>query len=252
MSNLNATDILLIQKLIYKKTKKKGYVWDFTDATFKDFVNSYTGLDIDDDKYSLEDGRSKMKRLKKFLEIEDDSSVILLLNGIKEYGKKRRLLCKTNIDEIESYIKKLKKLKKSITIDKSIFDNSKRVDLLLLDINEKISKGQYELAIDRLHTLFKEYIEKICINVGIDINGKTLDSLYCSLLKYLHDNNVIKEQVTIDILSSANKVMKSFNYARNNRSFAHSNDIMDKSEADFLCNYIIDLFKFMYNITWKN
>ena len=56
MSNLNATDILVIQKIIEKKTKDKGLVWDFTNATFKEFVESYTGLDIYDDKYEAEDG----------------------------------------------------------------------------------------------------------------------------------------------------------------------------------------------------
>ena len=89
MSNLNATDILVIQKIIEKKTKDKGLVWDFTNATFKEFVESYTGLDIYDDKYEAEDGGSKIKRLKMFLKIEEDSYVIMLLQGIEEYGKKR-------------------------------------------------------------------------------------------------------------------------------------------------------------------
>lgn len=248
MSNLNETDILVIQRIIEKKTKDKGLVWDFTNATFKEFVESYTGLDIYDDKYEAEDGGSKIKRLKMFLKIEEDSYVIMLLQGIKEYGKKRKYLCKSNIDEIEKYIKRLKKLEKSITFDKEIFKNQKRIDLLINDINEKVAKKQFELAIDRLHTFFKGYIEMLCEQRKIDIKDKSLDALYGELLKYLHENEIFEEGITKDILSSSKKIMKSFDYSRNNKSFAHTNDIMKQKEAEFLCMYIIDLYKFLYKI----
>ena len=248
MSNLNATDILVIQKIIEKKTKDKGLVWDFTNATFKEFVESYTGLDIYDDKYEAEDGGSKIKRLKMFLKIEEDSYVIMLLQGIEEYGKKRKYLFKSNIDEIEKYIKRLKKLEKSITFDKEIFKSQKRIDLLINDINEKVSKKQFELAIDRLHTFFKGYIEMLCEQIKIDIKDKSLDALYGELIKYLHENEIFEEGITKDILSSSKKIMKSFDYSRNNKSFAHTNDIMKQNEAEFLCMYIIDLYKFLYKI----
>lgn len=248
MSNLNATDILVIQKIIEKKTKDKGLVWDFTNATFKEFVESYTGLDIYDDKYEAEDGGSKIKRLKMFLKIEEDSYVIMLLQGIEEYGKKRKYLCKSNIDEIEKYIKRLKKLEKSITFDKEIFKSQKRIDLLINDINEKVAKKQFELAIDRLHTFFKGYIEILCEQTKIDIKDKSLDALYGELLKYIHENEIFEEGITKDILSSSKKIMKSFDYSRKNKSFAHTNDIMKQNEAEFLCMYIIDLYKFLYKI----
>lgn len=248
MSNLNATDILVIQKIIERKTKDKGLVWDFTNATFKEFVESYTGLDIYNDKYEAEDGGSKIKRLKMFLKIEENSYVIMLLEGIKEYGKKRKYLCKINIDEIEKYIKRLKRLEKSITFDKEIFKSQKRVDLLINDINEKAAKKQFELAIDRLHSFFKGYIEVLCEQIKIDIKDKSLDALYGEVLKYIHDNEIFEEKITKDILSSSKKIMKSFDYSRNNKSFAHTNDIMKQNEAEFLCMYIIDLYKFLYKI----
>ena len=248
MSNLNATDILVIQKIIEKKTKDKGLVWDFTNATFKEFVESYTGLDIYAHKYQAEDGGSKIKRLKMFLKIEEDSYVIMLLEGIKDYGKKRKYLCKSNIDEIDKYIRRLKKLEKSITFDKEIFKNQKRVDLLIDDINENVAKKQFELAIDRLHTFLKGYIEVLCEKIKIDIKNKSLDALYGELLKYIHDNEIFEEGITKDILSSSKKIMKSFDYSRNNKSFAHTNDIMKQNEAEFLCMYIIDLYKFLYKL----
>jgi len=252
MSNLTATEILAIQKMIEKKTKDKGFVWKFTNATFKDFIESYTGINIYDDKYISNDGSSKMKRLKIFLKIEEDSNVVMLLNGIKEYGKRNKYLCKSNIEEIDKYINKIKKLEKNLKVDSNVFRNEKKVELLIKDINEKLVKKQYELAIDRLHTLFKGYIENICQKINIAIKDKSLDSLYGELLKYIYEKNIFNEGITKDILSSSKKIMKSFDYARNNKSFAHTNDIMEDNEAEFLCIYIIDLFKFINKINWND
>ena len=89
MSILTETDILGIQRIIERKTKDKGFVWDFTNASFRTFVKEYTGLDIYDDKYVAEDGTSKMKRLKVFMRIEEDAYVIMLLQGLQEYGEKK-------------------------------------------------------------------------------------------------------------------------------------------------------------------
>lgn len=82
----------------------------------------------------------------------------------------------------------------------------------------------------------------------MDTNNKSLDALYGELLKYIHDNEILEEGVTKDILSSSKKIMKSFDYVRNNKSFAHTNDIMKQFEAEYLCVYIIDLYKFLYKI----
>lgn len=251
MSNLKETDIIVIEKMIERKTDGKGYVWDFTNDTFKQFVESYTGLNIYDEKYLRDNGSSKMKRLKTFLSIEEDAYVIMLLNGICDYGKKRNYLYKSNMDELQKYIRKLKQTEKNIEFDKNLYKEAKKIDILVNDINDKVSKKQYELAIDRLHTFFKGYIENVCQQLSIDITDKSLDALYGELLKFVHDNEIFEEGVTKDILSSSKKIMKSFDYSRNNKSFAHTNDIMQQGEAEFLCMYIIDLYKFLSKINWN-
>lgn len=252
MSDLNATEIFSIQKMIERKTKDKGFIWDFSNATFSEFVKSYTGIDIYQDKYVAIDGTSKMKRLKTFLSIEENYIVEDLLNGIIEYGSNRNYLNKTNIKTLNKYINKLKKAEKEIKIDSSIFKSQKKVELLIKDINNNVNESNYELAIDRLHTLFKLYIEVVCSKMDINIENKSLDSLYGELTRKIYENKLIKEGVTNDILSSSKKIMKSFDYARNNSSYAHTNNIMKKSEAEFLCKYIIDLFEFLNKIKLEN
>lgn len=251
MSSLKQTDISIIQRFIEKKTKDKGYVWDFTNATFKDFVDSYTGKNIDEDKYKDDSGSSKMKRLKKFLAIEDDASVCLLIEGIKDYGLKRKLLYKSNGIELDKYIKKLKSFEKIIEINRDIFKSTKKVEILIKDINENISKKNFELAIDRLHTFFKGFIEILCISLNIEIENKSLDALYGEIVRKVHEKGIFKEKITEEILSSSKKIMKSFDFVRNNRSFAHTNDIISQEEAEFLCIYILDLYKFLSKINIK-
>lgn len=251
MSNLTTTEILTLEKIIDKKSKDKGYVWDFSNSKFKDFVESYVSIDIYDDKYIAPDGASKMKRLKTFLKIEDDNNVTMLLNALKEYGTKRKLLCKANIQEIDKMIKKLQKHNKQLRVDTKLYSDEKKVEILIKDINDKLLKNEYELAIDRLHTFFKGFVEKICGEMKISIKDKSLDALYNEMLKFIHDNNIFDEGTTKDILSATKKIMKSFDYARNNRSFAHMNDIMKQNDAQFLCAFIIDLYKFLSKINWK-
>ena len=54
MSDLKPADIQEIMRYIRKKTKKgPGYVWDFNDLTFREFVNGATGCNIDDKKYNI-------------------------------------------------------------------------------------------------------------------------------------------------------------------------------------------------------
>ena len=78
MSDLKPADIQELMRYIRKKTKKgPGYVWDFNDLTFREFVNGATGCNIDDKKYKT-NGTSKEKRLREFLTIEENSKVKLL------------------------------------------------------------------------------------------------------------------------------------------------------------------------------
>ena len=92
MSDLKPADIQELMRYIRKKTKKgPGYVWDFNDLTFREFVNWATGCNIDDKKYKT-NGTSKEKRLREFLTIEENSKVKLLLEELLDYGTRRKLI----------------------------------------------------------------------------------------------------------------------------------------------------------------
>jgi len=66
MSNLKSIDRIKLEKIFEMRS---GYVCNFSDRTFGDFVLENTGIDVYGiDKYT-QDGTSKANRLRTFLEI---------------------------------------------------------------------------------------------------------------------------------------------------------------------------------------
>jgi hypothetical protein len=61
-----------------------GYVLDFTNRTFADFVNDSSGRDIYSDRYDSA-GNSKANRLRVFWQKEDNKVVGKLLNELLDY-----------------------------------------------------------------------------------------------------------------------------------------------------------------------
>lgn len=65
---------------------KSGYVLDFSDRTFREFVLDATGRDIFDEKYNYASG-SKANRLRAFWQKEDNATVGKLLGELLTYSE---------------------------------------------------------------------------------------------------------------------------------------------------------------------
>src|SRR5260221_12360759 len=65
-----------------------GYVLDFSDYSFGEFVSENTGLDIHSQRYTSE-GTSKAKKLRAFWKLEPDHIVGKLLHALIDYGVSR-------------------------------------------------------------------------------------------------------------------------------------------------------------------
>ena len=253
MSDLKAVDIDEFMEIIARKTKRgKGYVWDFSDYRFKSFIEECTGSNIDDKEYKdEEEGNSKAKRLRRYIKNEDNVKVKQLMIGFLEYGTKRDFLLKKHIPVVKRMVKQLEKYEKTIDISENTVRNKKEEEMLLRHIKERLSKGEYEFTIDRLHTLLRYKYQAIFEELGKPIKGETLDSIAGELNNILREDEIFKESTTFSILSATKKIMKSFDDARNNRTYAHANNIMKKNEAEFLCIYIVDYYNFINKIEYK-
>ena len=152
---------------------------------------------------------------------------------------------------MKKIINDLKKYEKNIEINENTIKNKNEERILLKEIKDKISRGQYEFAIDRLHTLLKYKYEAIFKSIKKDLKGETLDAISGELNNILRANNVFKESTTFSILSATKKIMKDFDDARNNKTYAHANTIMEKNEAEFLCTYMVYYYNFICKVDFK-
>ena len=102
MANLSFNEKQLIETVFGLRT---GYVLDFNNREFKDFMNDVVPYDI----YQRYPGLSKAKMLRRFIEDESDvyvgKMIVLLINYMKSNNK--------NLDGIEIEIEKLYELGKS-------------------------------------------------------------------------------------------------------------------------------------------
>jgi hypothetical protein len=83
MSNLTFTEKRKLEQLLGMKT---GYVLDFSDRTFAEFVCDATGRNIFDERYNYASG-SKANRMRAFWQKEDNATVGKLLGEMLNYSE---------------------------------------------------------------------------------------------------------------------------------------------------------------------
>lgn len=83
MSSLNMRDKRVLEEFLGMGS---GYVLNFSDRTFGEFVHEAVDIEIHSDKYTIH-GSSKAKKLRAFWEIESDYLVGRLLKALIEYAE---------------------------------------------------------------------------------------------------------------------------------------------------------------------
>lgn len=78
--DIKAVDLKLVGDLF-----GDGYVMDFTNRTYQEFFRDEVGVDIYNDAYLINDGNSKGKRLRAFMQKAQKGAIIKALHGLWEY-----------------------------------------------------------------------------------------------------------------------------------------------------------------------
>lgn len=163
MSDLKSIEKMKIEKLF---DMGSGYVLDFSNRTFQEFIIDNTGIDIYDDKYDYASG-SKANRLRAFWKKEPNYLVGRLLSDLLEYWRTNKLTNFIEISQAEQALfdechKIAERLKQDIAVEhiNAIQSNSNDKDFSLLarSIRESIQKNEPEAALDRLHTFVVKYV----------------------------------------------------------------------------------------------
>jgi len=254
MSDLTAIEKLKIEKLL---DMRSGYVLDFSNRTFQEFILDNSGLDIYDTKYDYASG-SKANCLRAFWKKESNYVVGQLLANLLEYWKTQKLTGYTKINQSEQALydecQKIAERLKQDTIVEHIDliradSDDKDFSLLAKSIRESIKNNEPESALDRLHTFVVKYIRQLCEKRKIEYDrDKPLHSIFGSYVKYLKQNNLIDSLMTERILKSSISILEALNDVRNKQSFAHDNPILNYNESILIFNNVSNAIKFIESI----
>jgi len=189
---------------------KSGYVLDFSNRTFHDFVNKSVKRNIYDEVYHYA-SNSKANLLRKFFQVESSATIAKLLEDLVNYWITKVQRGQINHSKEDEYlhseflkiIEKLKsdKLVENIEAIKPNDNEDKDFEKLAINIKESIENNEPELAIDRLHTFVFKYIRTLCKKHQIEFKKEeSLNSVFGKYVKYLSFNNLLDSEMSEKIL----------------------------------------------------
>ena len=251
MSDLSSIEKVKLEKMFEMEA---GYVLDFSNITFREFIIDNTNIDISDGKYDYASG-SKANQLKAFWAKEANYIVGKLISALLEYWKTKRLITHKEISQAEQALfddcytiaERLKQDSIVENIDAiQPYSNDKEFSVLAKSIRESIQNNEPEVALDRLHTYMVKYTKKLCDKYGISYDrGKPLHSLFGEYVNYLRQHRFIESQMTEKILKHSTKILEDFNYVRNHQSLAHDNPILNYHESVLIFHNVSSAIKFI-------
>lgn len=258
MADLTSVDKIKLERLFEMAS---GYVLDFNNNSFQEFIISNVNRDIYNDCYSNM-GNSKANRLRSFWNNETNYMVSKLIRALLDYWKEIKQI---NDEEIDDKEKRLFKESYEIADRLSQGSVGEHIDVILnndfidedfellsKNIRDTIENNEPELALDRLHTYCMKYIRNICdIHKIIYDKNEPLNSCYGKYIKFMKDKNLIETEMTETILKCSISLFDKFNYVRNNKSFAHDNSILNYDESMLVFKNITSSIGFIKAIEEK-
>lgn len=230
-----------------------GYVLDFSDRTFDDFIFAAVNIDAQtDSRYFNGRGSSKAKRLRAFIETAPAGIVAKLLRELWDY----RGSINTRPDAMESALEAnffgiVSRFEgASDDIDTSAFEAfepSETLEELIAAIRRDLDAKRPQAGLDRLHTYcMKRFAGLIRKHGGGDVGED--DPLHSRVGKYVRlmsaQHNLT--QMSERIIKSAISVFEAMNDIRNNKSLAHDNpDLVDPDEARFIFEGVAAILRFI-------
>ena len=250
------SDLKGIEKLKFEKLfgMGSGYVMDFSNRTFQEFIIEVLNIDIYEEKYNYGSG-SKANLLRGFWLAESNYNVAKLNEALLEYWKSMHVLNDYEITNADKQLfedcKKINEKVRNESFSEHIeaiqLDSEKQdFNILAEAIRDSIEKNKPEAALDRLHTFVVKFIRQLCDkhNIGYDKN-KPLHSFYGEYVKYLKSNNLIESDMTERILKSSISILEAFNKVRNDKSLAHDNQILNYDESMLIFKNISSSINFI-------
>lgn len=247
-----------------------GYVLDFSNRTFDEFVTDTVGRNIYDSKYDGH-GTSKANRLRAFWQTEPNYVVAKLMGPLLDYQKEvedrnqisDNFYLKKKPEELqqgaalrEECQRIVTRLLQSMAVPEiealAAISDEKDFEVVARAVRDAIEKNEPESGLDRLHTFVIKYVRTLCRDRGLAVTrDKPLHSLFGEYVKSIQGSGLIESEMALRILKSSISTLDAFNDVRNNRSLAHDNPILDYDEALLIFNHVASSVRFLSSIEKK-
>jgi hypothetical protein len=228
MAKLSFSEKMLLEKAFGMSS---GYVLQFSDRTFQEFVFDAVGRDMYGGSYDKY-GTSKAKHLRAFWEAESDEVVAGLTRALFDHGLSIGAIQKGDFDDGLKVVERLSGGSADIDLE-ALKPNSAEptFERLAVAVRESIDSGKPEEGLDRLHTFVVKYMRVLCTKHGIETpKDKPLHSLFGEYLKRLEAEGRVESNMTHRIMKSTISTLEAFNEVRNDQSLAHDNEMLHGHE----------------------
>lgn len=232
-----------------------GYVLDFSDRTMAEWFEETLDLDIFQPRFQV-DGHSKGKTLRGFVEIAEPRLVARVLRTLwayrctlDEYQEKS-----TQDEErlkawLEQFTDELERAS-SLKLDDAFknFAGDTTLPKLRASIAGDLVAEKPDVALDRLHTYCVKRFRSLLAARNAPVDASTpLHAIFGTYGKFLWDEGTVSA-FALPTLRVQHKLFEGLNDARNKRSFAHDNELLTVSEAQFLVDCVLASLTFIERI----
>jgi hypothetical protein len=232
-----------------------GYVLDFTDRTMAEWFQEVCGLDIFQERFQIE-GQSKGKTLRGFVAVAEPRLVAQVLRALWVYRCDLPDLIESDPAEedrlrlwLERFASELE-VSSTMPLDEAIRDFSGDTTLqkLRASIATDLIGEKPDVALDRMHTYCVKRFRHLLSASGQSYGSDTpLDALFAAYGRTLKETGTVSE-FALPTLRVQHKLFDGLNHARNKRSFAHDNELLDISEAQFVIDCVLASLAFIERI----
>jgi Abortive infection C-terminus len=244
MSDLTGREKRALEGLL----NQRGYVLDFSNSRFAEFVQESTGRDIYDAKYANR-GTSKGNRLRGFWEEEPNPVIAKLLGDLVDHAVDISFATAqpAAVEACRKIVTRLRASNPMPALDTIVkIGNEHDLDEVTRAVRDAIEKQDFVGGIDRLHTFSTGFVRSLCEKHAVVIDrGKPLHSVFGELTRKFHAEGHLQSKMVASILSSFGKPFDAFNDARNNQSLAHDNELLNHDEAQLIFEHVTSALRFL-------
>lgn len=230
-----------------------GYVLDFSDRTFAEFFEEEFGIEIYQEAFRHH-GPSKAKHLRCFIEVSEPHLVAHVARRLWQHRESLRNFevtpetegQKARLFELLARLEGMDGIAQTDAIER--FKRDETLEELIAAIERDIRARKPAAALDRLHTYCMKKFGHLLTERGVTWDrSDPLQSRVGKYVKILEQGQDLRE-ISRRVIKSAISVFEAFNDIRNNRSFAHDNDIVDQAEARFIFDAVSAFLRFIKTV----